>query len=93
MLVKYKESILPSPVCITYISHMKRNMALSGWFAYASFQALVHALFPFWFVTSSTENARRITHFIKSSVSEKFNLHPVPDAPIPVETENVDLLP
>lgn len=57
----------PSAVCMTYASHWKHSMALSGWFAWASFQALVHAFFPFWFVTSSTDNARRITHFIKSS--------------------------
>jgi len=36
------------------MTYMKHSVTLSGWFAWASFQALVYALFPFWFVTSST---------------------------------------
>ena len=57
----------PSNVCMTYLSHMRHSLMLSGWFARASVQALVHAIFPFWCITSSTDNAQGITRLLQSS--------------------------
>jgi Family of unknown function (DUF6356) len=57
----------PTNVCMTYVSHMRHSLTLSLWFAWASAQALVHAVFPLWCITSSTDNVRSITMYLQNS--------------------------
>lgn len=57
----------PTSVCMTYFSHFTLSITLSGLFVKASFQALVHAFFPFWYASASTKNARQIMKLIETS--------------------------
>ena len=47
----------PKSVNMTYFEHAKFSIGLSYMFASASLKALVHGIFPFLFVTSSTDMA------------------------------------
>jgi hypothetical protein len=61
----------PSQVCMTYFTHMAWSLQLCGRFACASVQALIHAFFPFWCITSSTDHVKKITMLLESSGCKK----------------------
>jgi hypothetical protein len=57
----------PTKVCMTYFSHLKLSLVLSYHFLQASYQAFIHALFPFWYIKSSTINCLQIKKMIDNS--------------------------
>lgn len=57
----------PNKVCMTYIEHFKLSMTLSKYFFEAGAKAFIHAIFPFWFASSSTKINELIASKIKSS--------------------------
>jgi hypothetical protein len=54
----------PNKVCLTYNTHFKLSMTLSIKFAIASFKALIHALFPPFFISSSTNTVNEINELL-----------------------------
>ena len=57
----------PNKVCMTYLEHFKLSMTLSKYFFEASVKAFIHAIFPFWFASSSTRMNKLIEYKIKTS--------------------------
>jgi hypothetical protein len=52
-------------VCLTYPEHFKFSLFLSISFAKASFFAFVHALFPFLFITHSSDTIKYLDSEMK----------------------------
>ena len=61
----------PSKVCMTYASHFRFSLGLSVLFVKAGVQALVHAVFPFWCIHSSSENCQHILFLIQDNGCRK----------------------
>lgn len=57
----------PKNVCMTYKTHFVFSLKLSFKFAVASLKALVHALVPNIFISSSTQALNDINKIVKSS--------------------------
>tara|TARA_B100000795_G_C22561749_1_gene346618 strand:+ start:319 stop:531 length:213 start_codon:yes stop_codon:yes gene_type:complete len=51
----------------SYPEHLKFSLYLSYSFAKASFFAFLHALFPFLFITHSTDNIKYLNEIIKKT--------------------------
>jgi len=51
-------------ICFIYFQHFKFSMLLSIQFFIASYKAFIHAIFPFLFITSSTD----INNIIKNKL-------------------------
>ena len=56
----------PRKVCMTYLQHFRFSMKLSSIFFISSIKAFIHALFPFWFVTSTTDTVTYIQNQLKN---------------------------
>ena len=56
----------PSDVCMTYLQHCKFSLSLSFQFAYASFAAFIHAIYPDVYVTHSTDTIDSIKKQMKN---------------------------
>lgn len=56
----------PRKVCMTYLQHFRFSMKLSSIFFISSIKAFIHALFPFWCVTSTTDAVTYIQNQLKS---------------------------
>ena len=57
----------PKEVCMTYYQHFRLSMTLCGHFIEGSVKSFIHAIFPFWFPSSSTEINDIITDKITES--------------------------
>tara|TARA_Y100001958_G_C21243891_1_gene572875 strand:+ start:2922 stop:3125 length:204 start_codon:yes stop_codon:yes gene_type:complete len=55
----------PKEVGMTYFEHMLFSLSLAGKFGYACILAIIHALYPDAFVTSSTDAVNEIGAKIK----------------------------
>lgn len=55
----------PRKVCMTYFQHFRFSMKLSSIFFISSIKAFIHALFPFWCVTSTTDTVTYIQNQLK----------------------------
>lgn len=58
MFQKFTEH--PTNVCLTYFQHWKFAMEMSGKLFIGSGQALVHAFFPFLFITSTSDLSEKL---------------------------------
>ena len=47
--------IHPAKVCMTYFQHFLFSMYLSRKFAIGSIKAFIHAVYPDWYITSSSD--------------------------------------
>ena len=63
----------PMEVCMTYWEHLQLSMTLSYYFAEGSLKAFVHAIFPFWFPSSSTNIKNIVTEKITKSGCRRMN--------------------
>lgn len=54
----------PKNVCMSYVSHFQFSLFLSYKFGIASFKALIHAIIPNLFISSSTDITREINKII-----------------------------
>lgn len=52
----------PKQVCMTYTEHMKFSLGLSLDFAKASGAAIIHAFFPDFFITNSSDTIKNIAN-------------------------------
>ena len=57
----------PRSVCLTYYDHFKLSMTFSYKFGIASLKALVHAIFPFFFIKSTTNIINELKNQINKS--------------------------
>ena len=57
----------PNQVCMSYGEHFMFSLRISGIFALASVQALVHAINPDCFIMSTTENTKRIQEMLDTA--------------------------
>jgi len=56
----------PTQVCMSYKEHFMFSLRISGIFALASIQALIHAVNPDCFIMSTTENMKRIQEMLET---------------------------
>ena len=56
----------PAKVCMSYGEHFVFSLKISGIFALASIQALIHAVNPDCFIMSTTENMKRIQEMLEA---------------------------
>jgi hypothetical protein len=54
-------------VCMNYKQHFLFSFRLSCLFLEASAKALIHAVIPDFYITSSSETVKKIDHLIKTS--------------------------
>lgn len=64
----------PKSVNLTYLEHAKLSFTLSFKFYMASIKAIVHAIFPFLFIKSSTQMVYDIENQIKTRNNKKDNI-------------------
>ena len=57
----------PRTVCMSYGEHFIFSLRISGIFALASVQSLIHAINPDCFIMSTTENMKRIQEMLESA--------------------------
>ena len=57
----------PRQVCMSYGQHFMFSLKISGIFALASVQALIHAINPDCFIMSTTENMKRIQEMLETA--------------------------
>lgn len=55
----------PQNVCLTYYEHYKLSMRFSYYLATASIKAFIHAIFPFFFITSTSDTTNLIMNELK----------------------------
>lgn len=61
----------PKQVCMTYFEHFMLSMSLCKYFAEGSVKAFLHAIFPFWYESSSTRIKNIVTEKIAKSGCQK----------------------
>lgn len=61
----------PKEVCMTYFQHFKLSMSLSKLFLEGTIKAIIHAFFPFWYLSSSTRINKNISFILKNSGCRK----------------------
>jgi hypothetical protein len=57
----------PKQVCMSYGEHFMFSLKISGIFALASIQAMIHAVNPDCFIMSTTENMKRIQEMLETA--------------------------
>ena len=57
----------PKQVCMSYLEHFMFSLGISLTFALASIQALIHAICPDLFTTSTTDNVQHIQERLETS--------------------------
>jgi hypothetical protein len=57
----------PKEVCMSYRKHFQFSIKICGIFALASAQALIHAIFPECFTTSTTQHVTHIQELLVTS--------------------------
>ena len=55
----------PQSVCMTYFQHFCFSLKLSLFFSKKSIQALVHAIFPNLYITSSSDTQKELSTIFK----------------------------
>lgn len=61
----------PKSVCMTYIEHFKFSFFLSYMLALGSFKALIHAILPDFYITSSSDLVEELKFKIENSGCKK----------------------
>ncbi len=61
----------PRNVCMTYLEHFKVSMNLSKIFLLASLKAFIHAIYPDFFITSSTDTVEKAKKIMNSAGCHK----------------------
>ena len=61
----------PANVCMSYFEHLKVSMELSKIFFVASIKAFVHAIYPDFFITSSTDTVNKAKKIMSSAGCHK----------------------
>ena len=57
----------PANVCMTYLEHFRVSITLSILFFTASIKALIHAIYPDSFITSSTDTVEKAKKIMNSA--------------------------
>lgn len=57
----------PRQVCMTYLQHMKLSLKFAIMFQVASVKAVVHAVTPCVFITSTSDTADNVQNILKAS--------------------------
>ncbi len=55
----------PKSVCMTYFQHFKFSFYLSFYFAKKSIQSLIHAIYPNYYITSSSDVPKELSTIFK----------------------------
>jgi len=61
----------PHSVCMNYITHLLFSLKLSCLFFKSSIEAFIHAIFPFFCITSSSKNTKHILKLLENSGCKK----------------------
>ena len=61
----------PSNVCMTYFEHCMFSLKLSFMLGVGSFKAIIHALFPDYYITSTSDLVKKINYEIENSGCNK----------------------
>ena len=61
----------PRNVCMTYLEHFKVSMNLSKIFLLASLKDFIHAIYPDFFITSSTDTVEKAKKIMNSAGCHK----------------------
>ena len=69
--MKYSYFVHPNSVCMSYFQHAKFSLTLSKDLAIGSLQAFVHALFPNYYITSTTDLTKHLIKKLKNSGCNK----------------------
>ena len=55
----------PTQVCMTYFEHFFFSMEMACVFSLGSIKAIVHAFYPDWFITSTTDTVDYVQNRLK----------------------------
>lgn len=61
----YKFTDHPKSVCMTYMQHFSFSIGLSFYFLKKSAQALIHSIFPNFYITSSSDVTKELNDKFK----------------------------
>ena len=61
----------PSNVCMSYGTHFLFSMYLAKEFFIAAICAIIHAIYPDWFVTHSSDTVRKLMHDMQDAGCRK----------------------
>ena len=63
----------PAKVCMTYVQHFKFSMEMSKHLFIGSWKALVHAVYPDVYITSTTDTVNLVSKRLNESGCKKSN--------------------
>jgi len=66
-MTRYSRFIHPNSVCMTYFQHMRFSMSISRDMLIGSYKAMVHSIFPNFYITSSTDFNKNLTRKLRNS--------------------------
>ena len=55
----------PKSVCMTYYQHFKFSLGLSSYFFKKSLQSIIHAIYPNYYITSSSDVPKELSSIFK----------------------------
>ena len=70
-MTKYSRFIHPNSVCMSYFQHFKFSAGLSKDMFIGSYQAMIHAIFPNYYITSSTDLTKNLMKKLQNSGCSK----------------------
>jgi hypothetical protein len=57
----------PNSVCMTYFEHMSLSLQFASLFFGAFFKAIIHAFFPSFFITSTTNTVDEVKYLLETN--------------------------
>lgn len=63
-MIKYSYFSHPNSVCLSYFQHMKLSLTFSYLMLFGSCKALIHAFFPFFFITDTTDTTNHMKEIL-----------------------------